>query len=248
MLERRKIKDNEIVLDAGCGTGRVTKIIANKVRKGKLYAVDADGNMITNAKKNLKDYSNTVFIKSDLSDLELPEKVDLIFSNAVVHWILDHKKLFTKFWELLKQDGELLIQCGGKGNLGSTHVILEEIRKSKRFKKYFEYWKNPWNFATPKDIIKILNSVGFKDVQAFLTKSTANFENCQEYILFMKTVVMKPYLQYLPDNNSNQGETKNSFVGTFLEKLKEQSIKKKTNADLLKIDYVRLNITGRKMT
>ncbi len=50
------------MLDAGCGTGRVTKIIANKVRKGKVYAVDADGNMITNAKKNLEHYSNTVLI------------------------------------------------------------------------------------------------------------------------------------------------------------------------------------------
>jgi trans-aconitate methyltransferase len=60
--------------------------------------------------------------------------VGSVFSNAVICGILDHKKLFAKFWESLKQDGELLIQCGGKGNLGSTHTILEEIRKSKRFK------------------------------------------------------------------------------------------------------------------
>lgn len=204
--------------------------------------------MMTNAKKNLKDFANIVFIKSDLSNLELPEKVDLIFSNAVIHWIVDHKKLFIKFWKLLKQDGELLIQCGGKGNLGSTHVVLEEIRKSKIFKQYFEHWKNPWNFATPIDTIKILNSIGFKDVQAFLTKSTANFENHQEYTLYMKTVVMKPYLSYLPDDNSNHDGIRNLFMGTFLDKLKEQSTEKKTNSDLLKIDYVRLNITGRKTT
>ncbi len=51
LLERRKITHNEIVLDAGCGTGRVTKIIAAAVKEGKVYAVDTDANMIANAKK-----------------------------------------------------------------------------------------------------------------------------------------------------------------------------------------------------
>ena len=71
ILEKRKFRVNEVVLDAGCGTGRVTKIIANNVKRGKVYAVDVDDNMITNAKKNLKDFSNIVFIKSDLSDVKI---------------------------------------------------------------------------------------------------------------------------------------------------------------------------------
>jgi len=185
LLEKRKLRENEIVLDAGCGSGRVTKIIANIVTKGKVYAVDVDYNMITNAKKNLRDFSNIHLIKSDLSNVKLPEKIDIIFSNAVIHWIWDHKKLFTNFWELLKRDGELLIRCGGKGNLGPVHTVLEKVRKSKRFKQYFENWKNPWNFATPADTIKILNEIRFKDIQAILTKRTANFENLHEYILFI---------------------------------------------------------------
>ena len=84
LTERRKITHNEFVPDAGCGIGRVTKIIAGTVKKGKVYAVDTDANMIANAKKNLKDFSNIVFIKSDLSDLDFPEKVDSVFLNAVI--------------------------------------------------------------------------------------------------------------------------------------------------------------------
>ena len=236
------------MLDAGCGTGRATKIIANTVKKGKVYAVDADENMIANAKKNLKGFSNIVYVKSDLLDLRLPEKVDLIFSNAVIHWILDHKRLFTKFWELLEHGGEMLIQCGGKGNLGYTHVMLEEIRKSNRFKQYFEGWKNPWNFATPTETIEILNSIGFRDSQAFLTKSTACFDNHQEFILFMKTVVMKPYLSYLPNSDDNDygNKIRDSFIGIYWDKHKEQFARKKDNRNLLQLDYVRLNIMGRK--
>jgi len=71
-------------------------MIADIVKKGKVYAVDTDDNMIANTKKNIKDFSNIVLIKPDLSDLDLLEIWDLVFTNAVIHGILDHKKIFTK--------------------------------------------------------------------------------------------------------------------------------------------------------
>jgi len=245
LLEKRKMGEYEVVMDAGCGTGRVTETIANAVKSGRVYAVDIDGNMITKAKENLKGFSNITFIKSDISEVSLPEKTDLIFSNAVIHWILDHKKLFSNFWELLKPNGELLIQCGGRGNLELVHAILEKLRKSITFKHYFADWKNPWNFASPEDIKKTLNDIGFKDTQAQLKKKTAEFGDYQEFTLFMKTVVMKPYLAYLPSNNNN--ETRNSFMGEFMDELKKNQITSRIEADIdLKLQYVRLDITGRK--
>jgi trans-aconitate 2-methyltransferase len=248
LLEKRKISESEIVMDAGCGTGRVTKIIANKVKRGKVYAVDLDENMIINAKKNLKDLSNIVFVKSDLSDVKLPEKIDLVFSNAVIHWILDHKKLFTNFWDVLKPGGKLLIQCGGKGNLDTIPNALEKVRITQRFDHYFKNWKIPWNFASPADTIKILNEIGFKDIQANLVEKKTKFGNFQEYILFMKTVVMKPYLSYLPTTENNN-QIKNLFIDEFLTELHNKNKTKNTNEkqDLdLELNYVRLNITARK--
>jgi trans-aconitate 2-methyltransferase len=248
LLEKRKMSENEIVMDAGCGTGRVTKIIANKVKRGKVYAVDLDENMIINAKKNLRDLSNIVFVESDLSDVKLPEKIDMIFSNAVIHWVLDHKKLFTNFWDLLKPDGKLLIQCGGKGNLDTIPNTLEKVRKSKRFDHYFKNWKIPWNFASSEDTIKILEGVGFKDIQARLEEKKAKFGNFQEYILFMKTVVMKPYLSYLPTTENNN-KIKNLFINEFLNELSNKNKNYNPNGkqDLdLELNYIRLNITARK--
>jgi trans-aconitate 2-methyltransferase len=247
LLEKIKISESEIVMDAGCGTGRVTKIIANKVKRGKVYAVDLDENMIINAKKNLKDLSNIVFVKSDLSDVKLPEKIDLVFSNAVIHWILDHKKLFTNFWDVLKPGGKLLIQCGGKGNLDTIPNALEKVRITQRFDHYFKNWKIPWNFASPADTIKILNEIGFKDVQANLEEKKAKFRNLQEYILFMKTVVMKPYLSYLSTTDNNNNKIKNLFIDEFLNELynNNKNTNRKQNIDL-ELNYVRLNITARK--
>jgi trans-aconitate methyltransferase len=249
LLEKRRMGEYEVVMDAGCGTGRATATIANAVKKGRVYAVDIDDNMIAKAKENLRDFSNIAFIKSDMSEVSLPEPIDLIFSNAAIHWVLDHKKLFSNFWELLKPKGELLIQCGGKGNLGMVHTILEKLRKGNTFKHYFADWRNPWNFASPEDIKKTLNDTGFKDAQAQLKKKTAKFENYQEFTLFMRTVVMKPYLAHIPadnNNNNNNNEIRDSFMVEFMNELKKnQSTRKKADIDL-ELHYVRLDITGRK--
>jgi trans-aconitate 2-methyltransferase len=137
ILEYRKWKGNEIVLDAGCGSGRTTKILSIKVPQGKVIAVDSDLSMIRLAKENLAKFSNIEFIKMDISQLELAEKVDVVFSNATIHWILNHKKVFERFWHILNLDGQLLIQCGGHRDLAKTLSILNKVSKTKEFYHYF---------------------------------------------------------------------------------------------------------------
>ncbi|HXT83261.1 MAG TPA: methyltransferase domain-containing protein [Verrucomicrobiae bacterium] len=243
ILDKRKIKEDEVILDAGCGSGRVTQLIAKKVKIGKIYAVDIDANMISNAKINLKDFTNVIFIQSDLINLKLPEKVDLIFSNAVIHWIFDHERLFKKFWDILKSGGELLIQFGGKDNLGTIPNIADKIIKNKGFSQYFENWKMPWNFNSVENISKILKDIGFKNIDVNSEKKIAKFTNLEEYRLFMKTVVLKPYLSYLPTDNNNKKEI---FIDEFIKAQnydQDQRIKQNLK---LEIDYTRLNIFAKK--
>ena len=102
VIYRRKWNGNEIVMDAGCGTGRVTKLLAEKVsRGGMVYAVDIDPNMIQQSQKNLAGIKNVFVIQSDLVNVELPRKVNVIFSNAVLHWVSEHRNVFQNFWKLL---------------------------------------------------------------------------------------------------------------------------------------------------
>ncbi|MDQ3854398.1 MAG: methyltransferase domain-containing protein, partial [Thermoproteota archaeon] len=110
LLEQRAWIGNEIVMDAGAGSGNLTKILADKLPTGKVYAVDADSNMIQQAKSNLSGYSNVQFIHSSMDKVNLPTEVDVIFSNSALHWILDQEGLFLHFWQLLKPNGKLLIE------------------------------------------------------------------------------------------------------------------------------------------
>ena len=239
-IERRKWKGNEIVLDAGCGSGRLTKILSSKVTQGKVIAVDSDLSMIRLAKENLAKFSNIEFIKMDISQLEIEEKVDVVFSNAVLHWILNHKKVFERFWQILKPDGQLLIQCGGHRNLTKTLSIINKVRKSKEFYNYFcnnkgdDIWKQTWYFAKKEDTEKILQEIGFRNIQVFLANKDAKFSNKEEYFLFIKTIVLIPYLKYLPNET-----LKDKFAKSVIQEIE-------TNAKELqwKLDFVRLNINA----
>ena len=240
IIEYRKWKRNEKVLDAGCGSGRLTKILSIKVPQGKVIAVDSDLAMIRLAKENLAKFSNIEFIKMDISQLELAEKVDVVFSNAVLHWILNHKKVFECFWQILKPDGQLLIQCGGHRNLTKTLSIINKVRRSKEFYNYFsnnkgdDIWRQTWYFAKKEDTERILQEIGFRNIQVFLEDKVAKFHNKEEYFLFLKTIVLIPYLKYLPNET-----LKDKFAKSVIQEID-------TNAKELqwKLDFVRLNINA----
>jgi trans-aconitate 2-methyltransferase len=239
ILEYRNWKGNEIVVDAGCGSGRLTKMLSIKVPFGKVFAVDSDLSMITLAKQNLKTTS-IQFIKNDISEIKLADNVDVVFSNAVLHWIVDHKKVFERFWHILKPGGQLLIQCGGYGNLLNTISIFSKVRKSIEFYKYFcndkeeDIWNEPWYFATKEDTEKILQKIGFQNIQVSIENKEVNFNNKNAYFIFIKTIILRPYLEYLSND-----ALKNKFVKAVIQEIE-------TNVQELqwKLDYVRLNINA----
>jgi trans-aconitate 2-methyltransferase len=97
LIEKRNWIGNEIVMDAGAGSGNLTKILADKVPQGLIYAVDNDPNMVEQAKTNLSSYKNVNVIHSSMDKVNLPTKVDIIFSNPALHWVLDQKSIFSHF-------------------------------------------------------------------------------------------------------------------------------------------------------
>jgi SAM-dependent methyltransferase len=133
ILEWRKWNGNETVMDAGCGTGLLTKLLAQRVPRGKVYAVDMDSNMIRHAKRHLKDLENVEVVQSDFGHVRLPTKLDVIFSNTALHWVHNQVPVFQHFWKMLNCDKtrtrQLLIQCGGDGNLRRILTLLRRVMK-----------------------------------------------------------------------------------------------------------------------
>ena len=159
LIQKRKWTGKENLLDAGCGSGRITKILSKIITDGKIYAVDSDSNMIKKATENLGDIENVKLVQADLLNIEsanMPIKFDVIFSNAVLHWVIDHYRTFENFYGLLNPGGEVLIQCGGYGNLKKTLSVFDAVKELPEFGKYFSEWKIDRNYAKPAETENIL--------------------------------------------------------------------------------------------
>jgi len=129
VLERLPLVGDETVLDAGCGSGRVTEMLLERLPRGRVLAVDGSDSMIAAARERLGDDPRVRFAVADLLELDLGgERVDAILSTAVFHWIPDHDGLFRRLRAALRPGGRLVAQCGGRGNLDA---LLAEVDAAK---------------------------------------------------------------------------------------------------------------------
>ena len=234
VLEKRAWIGNEIIMDAGAGSGNLTKILAGKVPQGQVYAVDNDPNMVQQAKSNLSSCRNVQIIYSRTDRVNLPTKLDVIFSNSALHWVLDQEGLFSHFWQLLKPNGELLIQYGGHGNIDRPLSVIFGLMQSEQFKEHFVDWKQSWYFPKPEETETLLKKARFRDIQVNLSRRTTTFSDRESFANFVKTVIMKPFLGYLP-----YAKKRDQFVDVFLDEFEQLGVG-------WLLDFMRLDIFARK--
>ena len=223
-LERLHLRGDEVVLDAGCGSGRVTAMLADLLPDGRLYAVDVAPSMVEHTRQALGD--RVIAFCQDLTELILPEPVDAIFSNATFHWIPDHPKLFARLAAVLKPDGVLVAQCGGFGNIDSLRGIADEVADSGEFAAYFADWEGPWNYARADITAERLQKAGFVAVETWLEPRPTLIDDPER---FLRTICLLRHLDRLP------GELQEPFVRAVLAR----------SGTPLTLDYVRLNMVAR---
>lgn len=223
-LDRLELTGDETVLDAGCGSGKITLELAARVPNGRVYAVDAAPSMVAHARAALGD-SATVLCQ-DLLALDLPERVDVVFSNATFHWISDHDALFATLHRNMKPGARLVAQCGGNGNIDRMRRIAEEVARSEQWAPYFTGWVGPWNYATAEKTEQRLRDAGFEQVNAWLEeRPTPLGDDDRE---FVTTVCLVRHLDHVPAGR------RNAFVEQVLARYGRPVV----------LDYVRLNMAA----
>ncbi len=193
-LERLHLRGDEVVLDAGCGSGKVTAEIIRRVPDGAVYGVDAAPSMVAHAQQALG--AGATILCQELTELSLPEPVDVVFSNATFHWIADHDALFTALARNMKRGGRLLAQCGGRGNIDAFRTAADDVAHEEPFAPFFTTWTRPWNYATPQDTERRLAGAGFTDVSCWLEDRPTELDEPRS---FVSTVCLVRHLDPLPE-------------------------------------------------
>jgi len=152
----------EAVLDIGCGDGKVTKGIADRLPHGYVIGIDRSEDMIKFARKcySKQAFRNLSFCKMDVRELDFESQFDVAFSNAALHWIVDHRSLLYRVKNALKPNGRILFQMGAKGNAAGIISVLDDLLTSKRWKRYFLDFVFPYGFYEERDYEEWLAQAG----------------------------------------------------------------------------------------
>jgi trans-aconitate 2-methyltransferase len=224
VLKRLPLSGGETVLDAGCGSGRVTGMLIERLPRGRVIAVDGSASMIEKVEEVLRPVDRALL--ADLTEIELEEKVDAVFSSAVFHWVLDHELLFRRMRVALKPGGRFAAQCGGAGNIARLREISTGVSATEPFAPYFQGFAEPWNYAGAEETEARLRAAGFEEVRCWLQPWAIEPPQPAEFI---GTVCLGHQLDRLP------AELRDPFVAAVL----------KAEPEPVQLEYVRLNIEAR---
>jgi trans-aconitate 2-methyltransferase len=225
VVGRLELRGDETVLDLGCGTGRVTALLLERLPRGRAIAVDAAPAMVERAREELSERATVVL--SDLLELELDEPVDAAISTATFHWIADHDALFARVAATLEPGGQFVAQCGGAGNVASVVEVLDRVGAQDPFAPFFAGWPGPWNFAGPDETAARLRRAGFEVHDCWLQDSPVVPDHPRE---FLETVILGSHLERLPEH----------LRGAYVDRVAGELAEPPT------LDYVRLNLVARR--
>ncbi len=219
VVDRLDLRGDERVLDAGCGTGRITAMLRERLPTGEIVALDGSGSMVALARDRLGEDRIEYLVADLLAPLPIHPPVDAVLSTATFHWILDHDTLFENLAAAMRPGGQLVAQCGGRGNIASVQAALLDMGESFEGRKYF---------AGPEDTRARLEVAGFTDIETWLHREPTPFAH-EDLEPYLATIALGDHVTGMRD------EERRRFVH-------EVAIRLPADA----IDYVRLNITARR--
>jgi len=153
----------EDILDLGCGDGKITAEIARLVGDGSVVGVDNSRQMIDLAKEKYSQnqHPNLSFQVMDASDLSFEECFDVIFSNAVLHWVKNHKPVIEGLYKSLRVGGKILLRMGGKGDAEGILSTMNDLKTSHKWAQYFTEFEFPFTFLGVDEYQALLKESGF---------------------------------------------------------------------------------------
>jgi trans-aconitate 2-methyltransferase len=238
-LAMLRVRGDETAIDCGCGTGRLTAELLERLPTGRVIAIDRSQNMLDVARDFLTPrFGDRVsFRQADLQTLDregLDEQVDLIFSTATFHWVLDHPRLFANLFGILRPGGWLVAQCGGGANIARLLDRARALQAEPEFAPSFAGWPGPWEFSDDETAAKRLRAAGFSDVETNLEYMPATMEDAAAYREFLANVIFGSHLARIPDP-----ELRDRYV---------DCLTKLASADEppFELDYWRLNLRARR--
>ncbi len=200
LIDKLRLRGDEDVLDIGCGDGRATALIAERLPEGSVLGVDKSASMIALAVEQFPPHAvaDLRFRQMDAARLELPRAFDVAFSNAALHWLEDHEAVLRGVHACLRPGGRLLFQMGGRGNAAEVRAVVEALVARPRWRDCFAGFAWPYHFYSPADYEAWLPRAGFRVTRAELVAKDMVFAGPAAFRGWLRTTWF-PFTDRLPE-------------------------------------------------
>jgi len=209
LLKLVEIRQHIKAIDLGCGTGELTRVLADALPESDVTGLDTSSQMLNKAASHMT--SNLRFEQGDLS--QLTGNWDLIFSNAAIQWCESHEKLIPHFFSKLNPGGQLCIQLPSNHN-HISHLLIRETAKEEPFKKILNGFERIAPVLTIDQYAKILFDLNAKDILVFEKIYPHVLEDSDAVVEWISGTALVPYFEKL-------GEHKPEFLETLRRKMKQ---------------------------
>ena len=198
LLARFPLRGDERILDVGCGDGKITARLAAAVPGGQVTGVDASAEMIAYARAHHA-RANLDFQVMDARHLALPAGTfDLVFSNAALHWVDDHRAFLRGAARALRPSGRLAVSCGGRGNAQEVFLALRAVLRRAAWREYFRRLERAYYFYSPEQYARWLPEAGFHAERIVLADKEATHPGAAGLTAWLRTTWL-PYTQRVPE-------------------------------------------------
>jgi trans-aconitate 2-methyltransferase len=234
VLSRLRLRGDEVVLDAGCGTGRLTAELLDALPLGGVVGVDLSQNMLRSAHDHLAQFGTRVsLVACDLLHLPFEDAFDGIVSTAAFHWVLDQDRLFANLRRALVPSGWLQAQCGGGPNLVRLRNRANALAASPKLAEFFAGFHEPWLYQDAEGAAQSLRRAEFVEVETSIEAAPTILADAGQYSEFVRNIILRRHLENIPSEE---------LRAEFMAELTQQAA---GDDPPFFLDYWRLNLRGR---
>jgi trans-aconitate 2-methyltransferase len=211
------LKGNERVLDLGCGDGTNTAILAELLPNGEVVGIDASRGMIAAA--NPKQKANLRFLLMDIDELEFKNEFDVIYSNATLHWVKDHRHLLTNVFQALRRGGILRFNFAADGNCSSFFKVIRKAMKHEDFSSHFIDFIWPWYMPSIDDYKRLIKSSELQEARVWGGNADRFFPDTEALIGWVDQPCLVPFLACVAD--PQKAEFRDYVVSKMIQETKQ---------------------------
>ena len=217
LISELPFRGYERVLDLGCGDGTNTALIAEIVSNGEVIGIDASKGMIAEAVQ--KERSNLKFILMDIDAIEFTDEFDVIYSNATLHWVKDHKSLLGKVFKGLRKGGLLRFNFAADGNCARFFKVIRIAMTRKKFLPYFTDFIWPWYMPSVDEYKLIVEQSEFHETDVWGENADRFFPDTRAMIGWLDQPCLVPFLACVADRD--KADFREFVVGKMIEETKQ---------------------------